>query len=241
VFDYCVGEEWLQTNPAMDWLKPGRRRKSRLQERRDPIVLPEAGHIEMVVAKAPGLFAAMIRAAVKTGARLDELAKSARRHFDAERKQLTVVGKGNKLRVIALEDAGEDFGFRLLSNLPASIETKALFWHRPPKGKQVAGQPAARPYSQVSSNFRRIVAATAKQAQKQAQDFRPFTFHHLRHYHAVQLLKSGRSIYVLQQRLGHTSVKTTEMYLAYLTAEEKQLVRFGRSRSRHKNRHQSSG
>jgi integrase/recombinase XerD len=241
VFDFCVDEEWLQTNPAMDWLKPGHRKKSRLQERRDPIVLPEAEHIEMVIARAPGLFADMIRAAVKTGARLDELAKSGRRHFDADRKQLTVVGKRNKLRVIALEDTGEDFGFRLLSNLPASIETKALFWHRPPKGKQEAGQPAARPYSQVSSNFRRIVAATAKQAQKQAHDFRPFTFHHLRHYHAVQWLKGGRSIYVLQQRLGHTSVKTTEMYLAYLTAEEKQVVIFGRSQAGTKNRHQSSG
>jgi integrase/recombinase XerD len=229
VFDFCVDEELMQTNPAMDWLKPGHRKKSRLQERRDPIVLPEAVHIEMVIANAPGRFADLIRAAVLTGARLDELAQGARRHFDSERKQLTVVGKRNKMRVIALEDADEDFGFRLLWNLPVSIETRALFWHQLPMGKQEAGQPAARPYSQVSSNFRRVVAATARQAQKQAQDFRPFTFHHLRHYHAVQWLKSGRSIYVLQQRLGHTSVKTTEMYLAYLTAEEKQLVMFGRS------------
>jgi integrase/recombinase XerD len=228
VFDFCIDEEWISTNPAMDWLKPGHRKKSRLQERRDPIVLPEATHIEMVIARAPGLFAEMVRAAVKTGARLDELAKGARRHFDGERKQLTVVGKRNKLRVIALEDAGEDFGHRLFSNLPASIETKALFWYRPPKGKQTAEEPGARPYSQVSGNFRRIVRAVAKQAQKQAQDFRPFTFHDLRHYHAVQWLKSGRSIYVLKDRLGHTSVKTTEMYLAYLTAEEKHRVMFGR-------------
>jgi integrase/recombinase XerD len=227
VFDFCVDEEWLTTNPAMDWLKPGHRKKSRLQERRDPIVLPEAAHIDMVIANAPGRFADLIRAAVLTGARLEELAKGARRHFDRERKQLTVVGKRSKLRVIALEDAGEDFGFRLFSNLPAAIETKALFWHRPPKGQQQQGEPAARPYSQVSSNFRRIVAATAKQAQKQAQDFRPFAFHHLRHYHAVQWLKSGRSIYTLQQRLGHTSVKTTEVYLAYLTADEKHRVMFG--------------
>jgi integrase/recombinase XerD len=227
VFDFCVDEEWMQTNPAMDWLKPGHRKKSRLQERRDPIVLPESAHIDMVIARAPGLFAEMIRAAVKTGARLDELAKGARRHLDGERRQLTVVGKRNKMRVIALEDGGEDFGFRLFSNLPASIETKALFWHRPPKGKRQDGEPAARPYSQVSSNFRRIVAATAKQAQKQAQEFRPFRFHDLRHVHAVNWLKSGRSIYVLQQRLGHTSVKTTEMYLAFLTAEEKHHVMFG--------------
>ncbi len=226
VFDFCIGEEWLSTNPAMDWLKPGSR-KSRLKEQRDPIELPEAAHIEMVIANATGRFADMIRAAVLTGARLDELANGARRHFDRERKQLTIIGKGNKRRVIELEDAGDDFGFRLLSNLPASMETQAMFWHRPPKGKQEVGEPAARPYRQVSSNFRRIVAVTAKQARKKAQDFRPFTFHHLRHYHAVQWLKSGRSIYVLQQRLGHTSVKTTELYLEHLTPTEKHRVMFG--------------
>jgi integrase/recombinase XerD len=241
VFDFCVDEEWMQTNPSMDWLKPGHRRKSRLQERRDPIVLPESAHIDMVIARAPGLFAEMIRAAVNTGARLDELAKGARRHLDGERRQLNVVGKRNKMRVIALEDGGEDFGFRLFSNLPASSETKALFWHRPPKGKRQDGGPADRPYSQVSSNFRRIVAATAKQAQKQAQEFRPFRFHDLRHVHAVNWLKSGRSIYVLQQRLGHTSVKTTEMYLAFLTRRREASRDVWMVRNRHKNRHQSSG
>ena len=227
VFDFCVDEEWLASNPAMDWLKPGNRRKSRLQERREPIVLPDPAHIDMVAARAPGLFAEMIRAAVKTGARLDELAKGARRHFDRERKQLTVIGKRNKLRVIDLEDGGEDFGLKLFANLPAAIETKALFWHRPPKGKRQGDEPAARPYSQVSSNFRRIVSSAVRQAQKTAQDFRPFRFHDLRHVHAVNWLKSGRSIYALQQRLGHTSIKTTEMYLAYLTAEEKHQAMFG--------------
>jgi integrase/recombinase XerD len=227
VFDFCVDQEWMSGNPAMEWLKPGHRKKSRLKERRDPIVLPDPTHIEMVITKAPGLFADMIRAAVKTGARLDELGKSERSHFDSTRRQFTVTGKRNKRRVIDLVDGGDDFGFDLLSKLPAAIETKALFWHRPPKGKRGLGEPVARPYRQISTNFRRIVQATAKQAQKQDQDFRPFRFHDLRHVHAVNWLKSGRSIYVLQQRLGHTSVKTTEMYLEYLTAEEQHKVKFG--------------
>jgi integrase/recombinase XerD len=227
VFDFCVDKEWMPSNPAMDWLKPGNRKKSRLKERRDPIVLPEAAHIEMVIAKAPKMFGHMIRAAVKTGARLDELAKAERLHFDRSRRQLTVIGKRNKRRVIDLVDGGDDFGLELLSALPAAIETKALFWHRPPKGKREPGEPAARPYSQVSTNFRRVVAAVAKQEQKQDHPFRPFRFHDLRHVHAVNWLKSGRSIYTLQQRLGHTSVKTTEMYLEYLTADEQHRVKFG--------------
>ena len=38
---------------------------------------------------------------------------------------------------------------------------------------------------------------------------------------AVEWLQSGRSIYDLQQRLGHASIKTTEIYLQFLTPEEK--------------------
>jgi integrase/recombinase XerD len=231
VCDFCVDEGWLQTNPVRDWLNPAGRRKSRLQERRDPIVLPEMAHVKMVIERTSGLFAKMIQAAVQTGLREDELAKALRQHFNRDLKQLTVIGKRNKLRVIDLEDGGEDFGFELFSNLPVKLETNALFWHRLPEGKRRGGQPACRPYSQSASNFGRIVDATAKQAQKQAQDFRPFAFHHLRHLHAVNWLKSGRSIYALQQRLGHTSVKTTEMYLAYLTPEEKQRAMFGSSQS----------
>ena len=83
-------------------------------------MLSETAHIEMVIANARARFADLIRAAVLTGARLDELAKSQRWHFGRERK----VGKRNKLCVIDLEDGAEDFGFRLFSNLPAAIETK---------------------------------------------------------------------------------------------------------------------
>jgi integrase/recombinase XerD len=105
-------------NPAMEWLKPGHRKKSRLKERRDPIVLPAPAHIDMVIAKAPAMFGNMIRAAIKTGPRLDELAKAERSHFDRSRQQLTVIGKRNKRRVIDLVDGGEDFGFDLLNSLP---------------------------------------------------------------------------------------------------------------------------
>lgn len=42
----------------------------------------------------------------------------------------------------------------------------------------------------------------------------------LRHRFAVDYPRAGGSIYDLQQILGHTSIKTTEVYLAYLTPEE---------------------
>jgi integrase len=44
-------------------------------------------------------------------------------------------------------------------------------------------------------------------AKANAIDFRPFAFHNLGHLHAVNWLKDGRSIYVLQRRLGHASMQ----------------------------------
>jgi integrase/recombinase XerD len=98
------------------------------------------------------------------------------------------------------------------------------------------GAPPREPYKTASGQFKRLVKSVDRQAQKQAREtpgqahsFRSFRFHDLRHRHAVDWLKSGRSIYDLQLRLGHTSVKTTEIYLAYLTGDEQRIVKYGPS------------
>ena len=52
--------------------------------------------------------------------------------------------------------------------------------------------------------------------------FRRFRCHDLAHGDAIRYLKNGGGIYALSQQLGHSSVKTTEIYLGFLTIEEKQ-------------------
>jgi len=37
----------------------------------------------------------------------------------------------------------------------------------------------------------------------------------------IRWLKAGSDIYALSRHLGHTSVRTTEIYLGYLTEEER--------------------
>jgi integrase len=83
------------------------------------------------------------------------------------------------------------------------------------------------PYKNASGRFKTLVNSCAKSAQKQEQRFRAFQFHDLRHRHAVDWLKSGRSIFDLRQRLGHSSVKTTGVYLGYLTGEEQRRAKCG--------------
>lgn len=205
VLEYAIDQDWREEgdNPALARLK-------RLKERRDPIVLPEPADIEAVAQRAPGCFAAMIRAARVTGCRLDELVTAERTRLDHARRQLTVIGKGNKLRVVGL-DFGD--GYELLRAIPPRLGCQWLFWHHD-----------GAPYRNASSRFAAIVAGEQKAAQREGRSFRPFTFHHLRHRHAVDWLKSGRSIYDLQQRLGHASIKTTEIYLQFLTPEEKRVA-----------------
>lgn len=204
---------WRDGNPALFWL-------DQLSETRDPIVLPDPAHIERVLARLPGLLSALARAAWGTGARQNELVSARRTQFADNARQLTLIGKGRKLRVIDLE--GETY--ETLRRLPAALGGAFLFWH---------GNGA--PFRNVSSRFAGYVGAEHRAAIRKAReigpaaepDFRPFRFHDLRHRHAVDWLKGGGSIYDLQHRLGHASIKTTEIYLQYLTPEEARRVKYG--------------
>lgn len=201
VLNFAIDQGYRDDNPVLP-------RLARLKERRDPIILPDHDHIQMVIRRADGMFVELIRAALKTGARQEELTLAKRTQLDHPRKQLTVKGKRNRLRVIELDEWGYDDVFK---TLPAAIGKAWLFFDE-----------HGEPYRWAANRFRKIVAKVAKDAkeQKPEQHFRPFRFHDLRHRHAVDWLKSGRSIYDLQHRLGHTSIKTTETYLQYLTPEE---------------------
>ena len=206
VMNFSILQGWVESNPVLPKLKL-------VPERRDPIMLPSDRDIALVMERAPGMVGAMITAALKTGAREDELAKAKRVDLDHVRKQLTVVGKRNKLRVIDLVPFE---GYEFLTALPAFVGKPHLFWHD--KGE---------PYASFAPTFNKLMNRVEAWAKTNGVEFRRFRFHHLRHRHAVDWLKSGRDIYSLQGRLGHTSIKTTEMYLEYLTPEEAQVAKFG--------------
>jgi integrase/recombinase XerD len=110
-------------------------------------------------------------------------------------------------------------GHEFLCSPPAYPGSPLVFWHG-----------NGEPYRNVSSNFfNNVVNPTTAWAETNGVDFRRFRYHDLRHLHAVEFLKRGcGSIYELQQRLGHSSVKTTGMYLAFLTEEERVRVKYGR-------------
>jgi len=65
--------------------------------------------------------------------------------------------------------------------------------------------------------FSRII----KNYLKQISNSKKLTCHSLRHSTAINLLKSGKSIYDVQQLLSHRQVTTTELYLNAIKAEKR--------------------
>jgi integrase/recombinase XerD len=206
VINHAIDQGWCDNNPVLP-------RMRRLRERREPIVLPRHEDIQAVIRRAPGMFANLIVVACLTGCRQGELVTAKREQIDHPRKVLTVVGKGRKRRAVSLEPFN---GYEAVRTLPAALGGAYLFWHG--QGER---------YHNVASRFRAIVRAVEEEARRSGRDFRPFRFHDLRHRHAVDWLLSGRSIYDLQQRLGHSSLKVTEIYLAFLTEDEARKVKQG--------------
>lgn len=206
VLSFAVDEKWRRGNPALE-----AQQSRRMKERRDPIVLPEDRDIETAITRAPGNLKFLIRAALLTGCRQEELVTLERRFVDLDREAISVLGKGNKRRVVSLSPEA----VKLFREIPVSLVTRRVFWHS--KGE---------PFRNVATRFSLYGRLLAAEAAKNGGEFRRFRFHDLRHRFAVDYLRTGRGgIYELQHELGHTSLKVTEGYLAFLTAEEAQAAK----------------
>jgi integrase len=207
VLDVAEGLDWIDGNPARDYAR-------RLKERRDPITLPREEDIDFVVQGAPGLFAKMIRFAQYTGMRLEECASLKWGQVRGNVIDLTRT-KTNTPRSFEMnEEAGGT-----LKGTEKHHKHPYVFWHH--DGQR---------YHNVSSQFRRIMRQCIAAKEKAGEPFMPFRFHDLRHWHAVNDLRRGNSIYTLQQNLGHSSIKVTEIYLAHLTPEERTVAQKGAQR-----------
>jgi integrase/recombinase XerD len=199
VLEYAEAMEWREGNPTLS-------KRKLLKERRDPIALPTGEAIAIMLDGASPRFAALIKAARLTGCRQDELVRLTWRALDSRSKTLDVIGKGNKRRTLTLSDSATAH----FAAQPRTPGTDLIFCR---EGGEIFSQAAS-----DFCHFRRVVEA-------KGADFRRFRFHDLRHLFAVEALRGGMDIYTLSKHLGHTSVKTTEIYLAFLSPEEVDLAK----------------
>ncbi len=183
----CVQWGWRDDNPAKDW------DRSLIRERRDPIVLPTDEEIEAVLELAPGNLARLFGCLRWTGMRMEEAGGLLWSQVDMNAGQITLHRtKTDRPRVIQMDTP--------VGSVRGTIGGTARHLHSP----FVFHHDGAR-YHNISSRF----AELRNRANTRIR------LHDLRHRFAVDWLRNGGDIYRLQQHLGHSSIKTTEIYLDY--------------------------
>ncbi len=223
VMNFAVLHDYVEYNPVLPWLKS-------LKERRDPIYEPRDQDIELVIKRSRGMWPYIVRAALVTGVREDALINIQRSAINHERKEVSVIDKGNKYRVIDLQPMA---GYDLFTSIPAFVGKNNLFWRtedkRVRKGSKREATYKGDLIEDPSQEFKREIDRIVAWAEENEVDFQPFTFHALRHKHAIKWLREGwGDIYDLQQRLGHSSLSQTEAYLKFLPPEQQRVVKHGK-------------
>lgn len=186
-------------NPAAAW------NRKVIPETKAPFYVPTVAEIEAVAERASPGFAAVIRFAAYTGCRQAEAVSLKWQDVRLDRGEARFLHtKTHRPRVIALASPGGD-ATAAIKAMPRHLGVPLVFWHT-----------LGEKYANASGSFRVLVYQLADEAAEARKPFTRFTFHKLRHAFAIRWLENGGGIYDLSKHLGHTSVKTTEIYLSYI-------------------------
>ena len=145
---------------------------------------------------------ALLTTLFSTGMRVSELCSLDRDRIDLKRGEVTVRGKGSKLRLVFLSDDAKDALNRYLDK---RIDLDECLFARISKGKLTS----AETLRLTPRSIQRIVE---KHATKAGIVGKNVSCHTLRHSYATDLLRNGADIRSVQALLGHASVTTTQIY-----------------------------
>lgn len=133
----------------------------------------------------------MILLAAYAGLRVHEIAKVRGEDFDWVDRQLTIIGKGQRERVVPIHD---------LIEAEAMVFPSSGYWF-PSYAKQ---SPRS---GHISSEA--VTAAIGGALSRAGSSSKP---HALRHWFATSLLRGGSDLRTIQELLGHQSLETTAIY-----------------------------
>lgn len=221
----CVAWGWAEENPAALF-----DRGTMTRERRDPIILPSEEHIRAMIDAAPPMIGLMIQVYRHTGMREKELAglEWSQVELSDQRRAINLSRtKTDRPRSIPLDDIETIKVASVLKSVPRYLRTKADHETGRSSGKHVFWHGSGEPYLFVSSQFGAIRRRVNEGRKKAGRDQITFRLHDLRHLFAVSYLRQGGNVYRLQKIMGHSSIKTTELYLSYLTPDEQMEAQHG--------------
>jgi len=146
----------------------------------------------------------MVALLYATGIRREELANMKLSDIDNSVQTITILGKGNKVRIVPT-------GEKTFDELQDYILIREKYLEKKlTKTPYLLLNKFGKPITVRSVN--RIVK---KFAQKEGMDFTPHT---LRHSFATHLLENGADLLLIKEILGHASLSTTQKY-THVTAE----------------------
>ncbi|EPY03535.1 tyrosine-type recombinase/integrase [Magnetospirillum fulvum] len=219
----CVAWGWCDDNLAKTF-----DRGAMTRERRDPIVLPPEEHIQALIDAAVPMFGLMIQIYRFTGMREKEVAGLEWTQIEMTGHRMAVNltrTKTDRPRSIPLDDIETTMATKVLRTVPRYLRTRV---EREAGGNPVFWHGEGEPYLTVSSLFGALRRRVNAERARAGRDQITFRLHDLRHLFAVTYLRKGGNVYKLQKILGHSSIKTTELYLAYLTPDEQMIAQHGK-------------
>jgi len=169
----------------------------------------EAGELERLIAAPAGAGLDVLRDKAilsmlfSTGLRVSELCSLDKDKVDVKRGELSVMGKGRKIRLVFLSEESKKQIAEYVAKRTDVDE--ALFIRIPKSGK--FGKD-----SDLRLTPRSIQRIVHKYAVKGGIIGKHVSPHSLRHSFATNLLRNGADIRSVQAMLGHSSVTTTQIY-----------------------------
>ncbi len=149
---------------------------------------------------------AILETLFSTGLRISELC-ALKRYFDIARGELTVRGKGDKLRIVFLSDRAKKAIKNYLDKRTDADE--ALFVSlTKSKNPKVIGRIIPRTVQRLVNYYARKAGIAGH-----------ITPHQLRHQFATDLLLNGADLRSVQSLLGHSNISTTQIY-THITNKE---------------------
>lgn len=146
---------------------------------------------------------AMLRMLFSTGMRVSELCSMDRNKIDLKRGEISVLGKGRKIRLVFLSD---DACKHITTYLDKRTDVDEALFIRIPKNGKFGKDSDLR---LTPRSIQRIVKKHSIKAGIIGKHVSP---HSLRHSMATDLLRNGADIRSVQAMLGHSSVTTTQIY-----------------------------
>lgn len=168
-------------------------------EKQIPFSKEEMGHLEVLDVQPKNgslLKELIVETLYQTGIRRAELCNLLFENVDFSQKEIKVIGKGNKTRIIPVSDSLlQRFEMYLKERKP--LKDNDIYFFVNEKGKKLYDKFV---YSAVNSYLSLVTSKTKKSP------------HILRHSFATHVLENGAEISKVKKLMGHSSLASTQVY-----------------------------